>query len=173
MPTSPNAKGVEEARALYEAGATEATIAAALGVPADTVRQWARQDAAAGRPWTRGTDPRPAAPIELPPSGAPRPRSTGKRRDLADRLCRRLERRLEHLTRSCGKKTDDSPDVDEMLKVCKVLEFLRAGRDDPAAELRAMNRFALLCLRELSEEEMAPVRKAISLFVEELRKQSE
>ena len=58
-----------------------------------------------------------------------------------------------------------------MLKVCKVLEYLRAGEDDLDAQLAAMKRFAGFCIRTLSEDEMTPVRKAIRLFLDDLKRE--
>jgi transposase len=150
-----------EARALYAEGATYAVIAEALGVSPRTVRRWARREREAGRPWQRGggteSPPRPSAPSR---SDEP----------LSRRLCCKLEERLARLVEQSELADEDARLEDRMLKICRVLDSLRAG-DELTARLEAIKRFAAFCVRTLPDEEMTPVRKAIRLFIEELRRE--
>jgi len=145
-------KKVLQARALYAEGLTQAEIAAAIGVATGTVSHWASHDRRNGDPWVRG-----------PRQFNPPPNAT-----LADRLYARLQERLERLIGG----TEDDPELeDRALKVCRLLEHLRADRDNLNAQLGAMHAFASFCLQTLPEEEMAPVRRAIRMFVDQLRKE--
>ena len=58
-----------------------------------------------------------------------------------------------------------------MLKVCRVLEFLRDD-DDLEAQLRTVEDFASFCMETLTEEEMRPVRKAIHMFLDKLKREN-
>ena len=157
-------KLLPRARALYAEGSPKPVIAEALKVSLRTVQQWARKDALSGHPWRRETEPVPATA-----AGRPAARSMGA--SPAEEICRKLEERLERLIEAGETAKDGARLEDRMLKICKVLEHLRAGRDEVGAQLSAMKRFAAFCLRTLSEEEMSPVRKAIRLFVENLKKE--
>ncbi len=172
MAKSAKSKLVPEARALYAEGSSKPVIAEALKVSAGTVRRWAREEAAAGRPWRRGPSDSEEPPRPSSRAAAPRPPSGGARGpgSLPERLCRSLEERLEHLMER-SKEADDDPRLEErMLRICKVLGYLREEADDLSAQLVAMKRFVAFCLRTLSEDEMTPVRKAVRLFVQELRR---
>jgi len=147
-----NGSNREQARALRAAGARTAEIAAALGVSPSTVRRWARQDARA--------DEEVGAPERGHPARRP-----------VDRLILKLERRLAKLVENEDEKAEPARIEDRMLKLCKVLDYLRAGRDDLTGQLEAMRGFAAFCLQNLPEPDMDPVRKAIRLFVEQLRKE--
>ncbi len=138
---------LDEARALYREGLSIPQIAAALPVSASTLRRWLRAEAEAASP-----EPEEAA--------AP-----------AEKLRRKLEERLERLVEESEADATDGKLEDRMLKLCRVLEFLRGEEDDVSAQLVAMKRFAAFCLRTLSEREMAPVRKATRLFVEKLKRE--
>lgn len=154
-----------EARALYAEGVSKRTIAAALGVSASTVRRWAREDAAAGDGWSREPGQKPA---EVPVPRLPQDRAPDG--SLADRLCRRLEARLERLVEENGDDVASSRLEDHMLKICKLLELLRSNTGDLQGQLTAMKSFAAFCVRNLPEEQMAPVRRAVRLFLDELRR---
>ena len=150
MPRSGKEDRVPEARALYAAGTTKAVIAKSLGVARSTVTHWSKQDAAAGRPWERDAGPVPR----------------GRLRAL-------LEERLADLA-----KQDDATDAkaaaaseDRMLKICRVLDYLDSGSDDLDSCFDAMERFGAFCVRSLSEADMVPVRKAITQFLDELRRE--
>ena len=155
------------ARALYAAGSDEKAIAAALQVPAATVRRWARQDKKLGDPWRRdgGTDGL-ATPL------TPRPRRRTRTPAGADALRRRLQDRLERLIELSEDDLDDAKIEERMLKVCRVLESLRGEAADLDAQLELAKRFAAFCMRNLSEEEMEPVRRAIRLFMDNLREEN-
>ncbi len=139
-----------EARALYAAGATKAVITKSLDVARSTITHWSKQDAAAGRPWERDAEPM----------------ERGRLRAL-------LEQRLADLA-----KQDDGTDAkaaaaseDRMLKICRVLDHLQDEGSQLDALVDATLRFAKFCRRNLSEDEMGPVRKAVRLFVEHLKKE--
>jgi transposase-like protein len=162
---SKRSKLLPQARALYAEGASKAAIAESLGVAPSTVRRWARRDAQAGRPWQRGGQPPP--PPRRTPAADARPGHSCR----ADRLCRRLEERLERLIEAGESEPGSARLEDRMLKVCRVLEHLRGGQDELRAQLESMKRFAGFCTRTLTEEEMGPVRKAVRLFLEDLRRE--
>ena len=88
----------------------------------------------------------------------------------AERLRRKLEERLERLIEESEADQGNARLEDRMLKVCKVLEFLRGEGDDIAGQLEAMDGFSDFCVRTLSEGEMTPVRKAVRLFLDELKR---
>ncbi len=165
MAQSKRSELLPQARALYAEGISKAVIAESLEVAPSTVRRWARRDAQAGRPWQRGGQP-PPAPQRTPAAGA-RPGHQCR----ADRLCHRLEERLERLIEADDSKSDGTRLEDRMLKLCRVLEHLRGEQDELRAQLEAMKRFAGFCTRTLTEQEMGPVRKAVRLFLEELRRE--
>jgi len=149
-------KLLPQARALYQQGLTQKEVAAALGVVERTIARWSSEDRALGRPWTRATDD--DVGIEVPESAA-------------DRVYRRLERRLEELIgEGADPEGQDAAAEDRALKVCRVMEFLRRERDELSAQLEAMRRFASFCVSNLSEEEMLAVRKAVCMFIEEMRR---
>lgn len=159
--TDPKRKRLlDQARVLYAEGAATSVIARAVGVAPATVRRWARKAAQAGAPWQREARPRPHC------NQACRPARTAE----AD-LRHMLEQRLADLVARSAEEPDKPGAEDRMLKVCKVLEFLR-GADDLEAQLRAIKGFAAFCVQALSEDEMAPVRKAIHLFLEKLRREN-
>lgn len=145
-------KLLPQARALAADGAAQPTIAASLGISLRTVQRWAAADRAAGVPWPSD-------------AGAARP-SSGGGPLRADRLVHKLEGRLERLIDS---DVNAAKIEDRALKICKLLDLLRAG-DDPRWQLEAMRDFAAFCLRNLSEEEMRPVRRAIRLFIDDIRR---
>ena len=156
-----------EARALFAEGASKRTIAVALGVSASTVRRWAREDAAAGERWSR----EPPQQLAEVPAHCPA-QDCDAAGSLADGLCRRLEARLERLLEEKGDDVASSRLEDHMLKICKLLELLRSDTGDLQAQLTAMKSFAAFCVRNLPEDEMTPVRRAVRLFLDELRRDS-
>jgi hypothetical protein len=109
----------------------------------------------------------PAAPRPHIVARPPRPRTP----EAAARLARRLEGRLAVLIEQSEAAPDDPKLEDRMLKICKVLEYLRAGEDDLDAQMAAMKRFVSFCVRNLSEAEMPPVRKALRLFLDHLKRE--
>ena len=85
--------------------------------------------------------------------------------------CWTQERRAFHASnrnRSTGSVT---PFQIRMLKVCRVLEHVRGDGADLDAQLEAIKRFAKFCLQNLNEEEMQHVRKAIRLFLDNLKEE--
>ncbi len=119
--------------------------------------------------------PAPAPPAPAPPALAPfvRHRPLLRRRSPAglERLTRRLEERLEELVGKSEEAPNDPKWEDRMLKLCKVLEFVRSADDDLTPLLAAMQKFAAFCVRTLPEAEMAPVRKAVRLFLDHLKRE--
>jgi transposase len=165
---SPKAKLLPRARALYAAGSDDGVIAASLNVSETTIRRWAREDEQAGEPWLR--DGGPDGPTRRP-SDRTHPRPRTRTRAGTDALCRQLQDRLERLIQRSEEDLDDAKIEERMLKVCRVLESLRGEAADLDAQLELTKRFAAFCMRNLSEQEMDPVRKAIRLFVDNLREE--
>jgi len=149
------------ARALYAEGSTYDVIAESLGVSARTVRRWAAQDRAAGRPWRR--DAERASSTSRPSL----PRGEGS----AEALRARLRERLDYLVAQSELNPDDAKLDDRMLKLCRVLEHLHKEAADVDAQLEALERFTRFCLQNLSEDEMDPVRKAVRLFLDNLKEE--
>ncbi len=147
-----------EARALYESGVRVSEIAAALNVSPRTIRRWRSAEADAGRPWRRDCD----SPARVPHRPAP-----SRRHDLV----RELEESLADLVGRMGTEDEDARLPDRMLKLCRVIDFLRDDSDDPTCALQTMERFAAFCMDRMTEEEVAPVRRAVSMFVETLRRE--
>lgn len=144
-----------EARALAAEGVPNREIAAALDVAPSTIRRWARCDAEAGRPWRK-----PGAPT----AATPPPRR-------ADRLYNRVEGLLEQLIDESDVEQKSANLENRMLKLCRVLEHLRERRDDLEGQLAAMQRFGAFCARNLPEEQMRPVRRAVRLFLDDLKRE--
>jgi hypothetical protein len=158
VPQTKKDRLLPKARALHAEGLSKPEIAAALGVAESTIYRWARHDEEAGDPWPKAQDDPPEldSPDALPP---------------AERLYRKLHRRLEALVERGGADPEARGLEDRMLKLCRVLDYLRKGRDDLTERLRALKSFAAFCLRNLTEEEMDPVRKGIRLYVDELKRE--
>ena len=150
----------EQARALYAEGTAVPVIARAVGVSAGTVRRWKRRDAEGDCPWRSEVE-----------AAAGRPCACAGGGHDAGRLRRMLEEHLSALAERSAANPDKPGAEDRMLKVCRVLEFLR-NADDVESQLQAMKRFAAFCVRTLPEGEMAPVREAIHLFLEHLRREN-
>ena len=158
---------LDRARALYTEGAEIKAIAQSLHVTPTTVRRWARKADAARTPWKREAPPRPRCSHACTRSQAAAPSP----RPAADDLRALLEKRLADLVARSVEEPDKPGAEDRMLKVCKVLEFLR-GADDLEAKLRAVKDFAAFCVQTLPEVEMAPVRKAIHMFLDKLKREN-
>ncbi len=148
MPRSDREDKAPEARALYAAGAAKSHIAKSLGVARSTVTRWSQEDGAAGRPWKHDADPM----------------QRGRLRAL-------LERRLADLAKQGADGKEAAAAEDRMLKICRVLDHLQDEGSQLDALVDATLRFAKFCRRNLSEDEMGPVRKAVRLFVEHLKKE--
>jgi hypothetical protein len=127
---------IDEARVLYEAGATTETIATSACVSPSTIRRWARKAKAAGAPWQRQASTPPRRSQASVPPAAARPDTPATAGDLRT-----------------------------------LLEFLR-GADDLEARLRGMKDFAGFCVQTLTEDEMPPVRKAIHMFLDKLKREN-
>jgi transposase-like protein len=158
-----------QAQALIAEGVPRGVIAKSLDVNPSTLRRWVRE--------SRGAVSTPAAlagavPAERPDSVAPIGRAEGgaapSSDSSADQLSRKIEERLARLIETGD---NDAKTEDRMLKLCKVLECLRADEDDLDAQLAAMRKFARFCVRTLCEEEMTPIRKAVRLFLDELQRE--
>ena len=125
----------------------------------------------------------PASP--LPEGSRAKPARPGRRTATRRGLCRLIERRLADLVHDCtepARQAEDgqgggAPDAkdakaeERILRLCKILEALRSGEDNLRAQLDAMKGFAAFCTRTLTEEEMTPVRKAVRLFLDALKKE--
>ncbi len=158
MTTGTKQELLPQARALYAEGLPKGVIAEALDVSPRTVRRWARQDREAGRPWRRDAE-NPTRPHAARRSACPA------------ELRADLEGHLADLVALQGTDQDDGKLEDRMLKVCRVLDHLRADEHDVGAQLRGLKRFAAWCVRHLREQDMAPVRRAIRRFLDELKEQ--
>ncbi len=150
--------GLPEARALYAEGLSYVEIARSLEVPAGTVRRWASEERKARRPWTREGEPVPA------------PATAAGSTDRGD-LCRRLEHRLALLIEQAEDDLSDAKIEDRFLKLCRVIDSLRSDSADLDAQMEAMGRFADFCMKNLTEEEMAPVRGPIRQFLDHLKEE--
>jgi hypothetical protein len=178
-------ESVEKARALAEAGASTDAIAESTGASPSTVRRWLRMSSAcrrSGHPPTARPSPSPRAPSVEPSAtadeqaGAP-PASCGGRCSCGDGpaltpedVCRRLERRLADLVDRAPDAEQSGRVEDRMLKICRIIEFLRSG-DEIGPQLRAIHNFASFCIRTLSESDMGPVRMAVTRYLDELKKE--
>lgn len=190
MAESVKALKLPEARALAAEGVANDEIARSVGVAVRTVQKWAREDALNGRPWRSGHPPttlpptakRRAACACLTPAGCagagalPSPLPSYPDESPTDRVCRVLEQRLDRAIdelSGCEPAAAEAAKLeDRVLKLCKVIEAMRHGRDDIGLQLSAIDRFADYCLQNLTEEEMQPVRTAISMFLEDLRREN-
>jgi len=56
-----------------------------------------------------------------------------------------------------------------MLKVCRVIEHLDPDTEDPGVQLAVLKEFVAFCVRTLSEPDMGPLRKAIRLYLDDLK----
>ncbi len=156
-----------QARVLCAEGMSKAEVASALHVSRRTIQRWAKQDRDAGRPWRRPGDGEAESPSRgrtdaLASSGG----------DLVERVYAKLQERLEDLVESGEEESGSARVEDRMLKICRVLDYLRSDRDPVGEQLRAMKAFAAFCLRTLNEEQMRPVRKAIRMFLDDLKKEN-
>jgi AcrR family transcriptional regulator len=100
---------------------------------------------------------------------------TGHLLSVAERLCTQLDRRLEKLFADDEAAPDAERDpklIDRALKLCKLREALRAGPDDVSTGLTAMSRFVRFCLVHMTEDEMPPIRRAVTLFIDELKREN-
>jgi len=141
----------QRARQLYEQGSALDAIARSVKTPVMSVLRWHRDDEAKGLQWLRPGEP-----------------------TFEQKMRARLYRHLEVLLRAAEtrKKQARAPYPtleDRMLKVCQVIKHLSPDCDDLMAQLLAMKEFADFCVRTLSEEEMGPVRKAVRMFLDELK----
>jgi len=66
------------------------------------------------------------------------------------------------------RKAGRSPEG-RMLDVCRVMERLHPDTDDPTIQLAVLKEFVAFCVRTLSEEDMGPLRKAIRLYLDDLK----
>jgi hypothetical protein len=181
---------VEKALALAAAGTSVATIAETISAGESTVRRWLRKASAGADPGRPGgpvtarpaTSPGvpPVEPVMLPDgqTGVPAPSCGGgcgcskpaEPLSTAD-VCRRLEQRLADLVDLSLDAEQTGRIEDRMLKICRIIEFLRGG-DEIGAQIDAMEAFAKFCLRTLSESDMQPVRMAITRFLDELKREN-
>jgi len=98
-----------------------------------------------------------------------------RNRPLTQRLSEQLEARLEKLFEDEESKDEQKHDpkfADRALKLCKLIEALRAGPDEISASLIAIMRFIRFCLITLTEEEMQPIRRAVALFIDDLKQEN-
>jgi len=148
----------DQARALRRQGSSMAVIGEALGVTDRTVRRWAKDDADAGRPWRWGKG------VDFIPTPE----------HFTDRMCSQLMERLARLIEA-GDDPEHAEDAarleDRMLKVCRVLEHLKSDHIDLEQQLVGLKRFAAFCMRNMTEQEMEPVRRAIRQFLDEMREE--
>jgi transposase-like protein len=180
---------VEKALALAAAGASVATIAKAAQAAESTVRRWLRKASAGSEPRRPGppSHAQPAISAREPsaepsaladgPAGAPAPpcgircNCDGPPEPLSTSdVCRRLEARLSDLVDQTLDAEQSGRIEDRMLKICRIIEFLRGG-DELGATLRAMKDFAAFCIRLLPESEMRIVRMVIARFLDKLKKE--
>jgi hypothetical protein len=120
-----------------------------------------KQDREAGMPWTR--------PEQAQPAGSEAPGT-----DLRPRLRSQLEAHLARLVRQTlnadkrGRPRGPALE-DRMLKVCRVIEHFDPDTDDPTVQLAVLKGSVAFCVRTLSEPEMPPLRKALRLYLDDLK----
>ena len=141
----------QRARQLYEQGSALDAIARSVKTPVMSVLRWRRDDETKGRQWLRPGEP-----------------------TLQEKMRARLYRHLDVLIEAAESRRKQTraryPTLeDRMLRVCQVIEHLAPDSDDLTAQLLALQKFAAFCVRTLSEEEMGPVRKAVRMFLDELK----
>ncbi len=107
---------------------------------------------------------------ETPAAEAPAAETPDPPKDRAE-LCRRLEHRLGLLVVQAEDNLADAKVEERFLKLCRVLESLRADSADLDALVEAMGQFAEFCMKNLTEEEMAPVRGPIRQFLDYLKEE--
>ncbi len=98
-----------------------------------------------------------------------------RKRPLTERLSEQLEARLEKLFEDEESEDEEKHDpkfTDRALKLCKLIEALRAGPDEVSASLIAIMRFIRFCLITLTEDEMRPIRRAVALFIDDLKQEN-
>lgn len=165
MMQSRKQKLLPEAQALRDAGASTNEIAESLGVPPGTVRRWLSGEAGKHAPGTDGLRRKLEARLkELIEESEPQPQAAG-----SDET--KTGKGKGDEAKAGKSKSDEAKVEDRMLKLCKVLEFLREDEDDITPQLDAMKRFASFCVRTLTEDEMPPVRKAVRLFLDNLKRE--
>lgn len=158
-----------QARVLWAEGLTKAEVARALSVSLRTIRRWAKQDRDAGNPWRRGSELAP----EPEPAEDELPLVSGSSEDdLVERIYTKLQERLVKLVESDEEESDPKRLEDRMLKICRVLKELREDRDVIGQQIDAVHSFGAYCLRTLSEDEMQHVRRAIRLFLDDLKREN-
>jgi hypothetical protein len=84
----------------------------------------------------------------------------------------KLEAHFAALVQGLDADTDGYKPEDRALKVTKLLAFMDERLDTSEADLAAMERFVRFCLHELTEDKMQPVRKAVRLYTEQIRRNS-
>ena len=89
-----------------------------------------------------------------------------RRRETAEKL----EEHFARVVFKLDSKEDGYKPEDRALKVTKLLTFMDERTDDAEVALQALEQFVKFCLRELTDKEMQPVRKAVRMFAEELRR---
>jgi hypothetical protein len=109
------------------------------------------------------------------PEPAVSPESVQERRDRERRSETRekLEEHFHKVVQDLSPEEKGYKSEDRALKVTKLIAFMEERADRTEASLRAMAGFVRFCLRELTEEEMQPVRKAVRMFTEELRRSNQ
>jgi len=139
------------ARELYEQGLALDAIARSVKTSVVTLLRWRRDDEKQGQPWLRPGEPAPT-----------------------DKMRLKLQQHLAALIDEAGKRKDKGREryptlEDRMLKTCRIIENLTPDTDDPAVQLAVLKRFAVFCVHHLTEDEMGPVRKAVRLFLDDLK----
>ncbi len=138
-----------QARALHREGVPATGIASSLGVSRRTVDRWRERDEGMGNPW-----------------------DVVQAEDPGQRLRRRVEERLLALADAMDGDEPDPKLEDRMLKLCRVLDHLPTDEADIDSQLAWARQFVTFCLHNLTEDEMPPIRKAVRLFLDDLKERN-
>lgn len=141
------------ARALYVEGAGLSEIARALNLCQNTPGRWKKSDRAQGISWEMLRQDRI--------NGAP------------SAVLRRLEDRLAELVhQGLSGDPDDAPSEERLLKLVRIIEGYKKLAGSISTHLSVMGTFARFCAGQLEREEIAVVRKAVELYLDDLKRKN-
>jgi hypothetical protein len=149
MPATKRRTLLPQARALHREGVPATGIASSLGVSRRTIDRWRASDEGMGNSWDAGQTESPSR-----------------------RLRRRVEERLLVLADAMDGDEHDLKLEDRMLKLCRVLDHLPTDEADIDSQFAWIRQFVTFCLHNLTEDEMPPIRRAVRLFLDDLKERN-